>query len=106
MEMVRLIIDGLEITAEKGRTVLETALENGIYIPHLCHHQDLKPAGICRVCLVEINGQMVVSCHTPVEEGMVVRTAGPTVANVRRVSVELLVADHHSHCLACGKLRR
>ncbi|MBS4026953.1 MAG: (2Fe-2S)-binding protein [Clostridia bacterium] len=103
METVKLIIDGLEITAEKGKPVLETALKNGIYIPHLCHHKDLKPAGICRVCLVEVNGQMLVSCHTPVEEGMVVRTSGPAVDKVRRVAVELLVADHHSDCLACGK---
>lgn len=103
METIKLIIDGLEISAQKGRTVLQTALENGIYIPHLCYHEDLKPAGICRVCLVEVNGQMLVSCHTPVEEGMVVVTGSPAVEKVRRVAVELLVADHHANCLVCGK---
>jgi formate dehydrogenase alpha subunit len=103
MEKVKLIIDGLEITAQERKTVLEAALENGIYIPHLCHHPDLKPAGICRVCLVEVNGQMLVSCRTPAEDGMVVKTTGPVVDKVRRVAVELLVADHHADCLACGK---
>ncbi len=103
MDNVKLTIDGLEIKAQVGKSVLETALENGIYIPHLCHHSELKPAGICRVCLVEINGQMLVSCHTPVDEGMVVRTSSPAVDKVRKVAVELLVADHHSDCLACGK---
>ncbi len=103
MEKVKLIIDGLELTTQRGKTVLETALENGIYIPHLCHHPDLHPAGICRVCLVEVNGQLLASCHTPVDEGMVIRTVSPAVDKVRRVTVEFLVADHHSDCLACGK---
>lgn len=103
MEKVKLVIDGLEVAVQQGSTVLQAALENGIYIPHLCHHPDLKPAGICRVCMVEINGQMLVSCHTLVEEGMMVRTSSPTLDKVRRVTVELLVADHHSDCLACGK---
>jgi formate dehydrogenase major subunit len=103
MEKITLTIDGMEITAPRGRSVLETALDNGIYIPHLCHHPDLKPAGICRVCLAEINGRMAVSCRTFVEEGMIVRTGGPAVDKVRRVAVELLVADHHSDCLTCGK---
>lgn len=103
MEKVKLVIDGLEITAPQGKTVLEAALENGIYIPHLCHHHDLKPAGICRVCLVEVNGQMLVSCRTPIEDGMIVTTVSPALDKVRRVAVELLVADHHSDCLNCGK---
>jgi len=103
MEKIMLTIDGLEITAPRGRSVLETALDNGIYVPHLCHHPDLKPAGICRVCLVEINGQPAVSCRSFVEEGMTVRTGGPAIDKVRRVAVELLVADHHADCLTCGK---
>ncbi len=103
MGRISLIIDGVEMTAREGATVLEAALENGIYIPHLCHHPDLKPAGICRVCIVDVNGQLLVSCNAPAAEGMVVTTAGPVVDKVRRVSVELLVANHDSDCLACGK---
>jgi len=103
MEKITLTIDGLEITASRGDSVLEAAMENGIYIPHLCHHPDLKPVGICRVCLVDIDGRLTVSCRTPVEEGMMIRTGGPAVDKVRRVAVELLIADHHSDCLTCGK---
>ncbi len=103
MEKVKLIIDGLEITARQGQTVLEAALDNGIYIPHLCYHPDLKPAGICRVCMVEVDGQLLVSCQAPAAEGMLVKTGGPAVDKVRRVAVELLIADHDSDCLACGK---
>lgn len=103
MEKISIRIDGIELTAQTGKTVLEAALENGVYIPHLCHHKDLLPAGICRVCLVEIKGQLVVSCSTPIEEGMEVRTGGPLVDKARQVVVELLVADHQVDCLVCAK---
>ncbi len=74
MNSVTLTIDGLQITAAQGHSVLEAALENDIYIPHLCHHPDLKPVGVCRLCMVEIEGRrgVVMSCITPAEEGMVV----------------------------------
>lgn len=103
MAKVQVSIDGREIAVEKGKTVLEAALENGIYIPHLCHHPDLKPAGICRVCVVEANGVIVPSCRAPIAEGMMVRTGGALVDQVRRLAVELLVVNHHDDCLACGK---
>ncbi len=62
---IRLTIDGQEITAEEGTSVLDAALVNEIYIPHLCHHPDLKPVGACRLCGVEIDGgPMVMSCTT------------------------------------------
>ncbi|MDP2983632.1 MAG: formate dehydrogenase subunit alpha [Candidatus Latescibacter sp.] len=102
MDSITLTIDGLVVTAEKGKTVLETALENGIYIPHLCHHPDLKPTGVCRLCMIEIEGRgMTISCKTPVEQGIVVRTESPEIAKVRRIATELLITDHHSDCLAC-----
>ena len=56
MDTCTLTIDGLEITADNSRTILEAALENDIYIPHLCHHPDLEPVGVCRLCMVEIEG--------------------------------------------------
>lgn len=103
MGKLKLTVDGLEVMGQQGSTVLETALENGIYIPHLCHHPDLKPVGICRVCLVDADGALVVSCRTTIKEGMTVRTGGPAVEKVRRVAIELMVADHESSCLTCGK---
>jgi formate dehydrogenase alpha subunit len=84
---------------------MEAALENGIYIPHLCYHPDLEPAGMCRLCLVEIEGRkgLAVSCKTPVEEGMTVKTESPEINQIRKVAVELLVVNHDDDCLACAR---
>jgi len=104
MESVTFTIDDCTVEAAVGKTVLETALENGIYIPHLCHHPDLTPVGVCRLCMVEIEGRgMTISCRAPVEEGIVVRTETPEIDKIRRVATELLIADHHSDCLACSQ---
>ncbi len=103
MSDVTLFIDHLEINVQAGNTVLETALQNGIYIPHLCHHPDLKPAGVCRLCMVEVDGQVLVSCLTVVENGMNVKTSTPQIEQLRRIAVELLVAEHAADCLTCGK---
>jgi formate dehydrogenase alpha subunit len=104
MGRVTLTIDGKEIQTWQGATILETALENKIYIPHLCAHPDLKPAGSCRVCLVELdNGQFVTSCRTPVKEGMVVETKNPEIDRVRRPIIEMIIANHHMDCRNCLK---
>jgi len=99
----KLNIDGQEIIAVDGMTVLDAALANDIYIPHLCHHPDLKPVGACRLCGVEIDdGKMTMSCLTPVQEGMDVKTDSPEIAQARKIAMELLIADHHMDCLACA----
>ena len=102
---ITLTINGLTVTAARGTTVMEAALENGIYIPHLCYHPDLEPSGVCRLCLVEIEGRrgLPVSCKTPVEEGIVVRTETPEINQIRKVAVELLVVNHDGDCLTCAK---
>lgn len=103
VDKITLIIDGLEIKADKGMTVLETALENGIYIPHLCHHPDLEPSGACRLCMVDIEGRgMTISCRTPVEDGLVVWTESPEVDRVRRIAAELLLVNHPAVCHDCS----
>lgn len=102
MDEIRLTIDGSDILADSGVTILEAALKNGIYIPHLCYHPDLKPCGVCRLCIVEVgDGQLVISCRTAVEQGMVVKTKSPEVDKVRGAIVELLIADHHTDCRNC-----
>ncbi|MCL6557541.1 MAG: (2Fe-2S)-binding protein, partial [Firmicutes bacterium] len=104
MEEVKLTIDGLPIRVPgNGMTILEAALRNGIYIPYLCHHPDLKPAGLCRVCMVEANGRMVASCRTPVTDGMKVVTRSPNLDKYRRHIVGVILAEHESDCLTCGK---
>lgn len=102
MDRITLTIDGSDIVAHGGTTILEAALQNGIYIPHLCYHPDLKPYGACRLCIVEVgDGQLVISCRTSVEQGMVVKTRSPKVDEVRRITIELLVANHHISCRGC-----
>ena len=104
MSETTLSIDGREIAARPGATILEAALAADIYIPHLCHHPDLKPVGVCRLCLVEVEGRgQVLACRTPAEEGLVVRTDSPSIDTARRITLELLVINHHGECLSCAK---
>ena len=95
--MVNLTIDGKQIRAEEGNVILETARENGIDIPALCHHEAVRPYGACRLCLVEITTakgrkRLVTSCLYPAEEGLVVRTNTDEVVEIRKVLMELLLA--------------
>ena len=103
MEKITLTIDGMAVETEPGSSVLKAALDAGIYIPHLCHHEDLEPVGVCRLCMVEIEGRMVFSCLVPAEDGLVVRTESPAINNARRVAAELLIVNHNADCLACAK---
>jgi len=94
--MLTLSIDGRELKAEKGQTILQVASENGIDIPTLCYHEALEPYGACRLCGVEIfeggHSRIVASCLYPVEEGLKVKTDSPRVLNNRKMILELLLA--------------
>jgi formate dehydrogenase alpha subunit len=105
LKTVKLIIDGTEVEAPEGLTVLEAARGAGIYIPTLCYHPDLKPYGGCRLCVVEIDKMrgLPASCTTPATEGMVVHTETSAVDAVRKTAVELLMADHEGECLTCAQ---
>ncbi|MBM3475645.1 MAG: 2Fe-2S iron-sulfur cluster binding domain-containing protein [Armatimonadetes bacterium] len=100
-------VNGQEVQASQGMTVLEAAQQAGIHIPTLCYHPDLPPMGACRVCLVEIQGERVLqpSCSFPVRAGMIVETHSPTVRKARRTVVELLLSDHPSDCVVCDRNR-
>ncbi len=103
MHNIRLIIDGQEVEAREGMTVLEVAQAAGIYIPTLCSDPDLEPYGACRLCVVEIEKMrgLPTACTTPATDKMVVHTETPAVNKVRHTAVELLTADHPSDCLTC-----
>jgi iron-only hydrogenase group A len=100
-------INGQEVKASAGMTVLQAAQQAGIHIPTLCYHPDLPPIGACRVCLVEIEKERTLqpSCSFPVREGMVVWTHSPAVRKARRTVVELLLSDHPSDCTECARNR-
>jgi len=105
LDTVTLTIDGKKVEAPKGVTVLEAALGAGIYIPTLCYEPDLKPYGACRLCIVEIEGMrgLVTSCTTQAIDGMVVHTETLKVNQSRRITMELIMANHHGDCLSCAK---
>jgi len=131
--MIRLTINGLEVSVEEGMTVLEAAQFLGFPIPTLCHMEGLSPYGACRLCVVEIGegarARLVTSCTYPVEEGLNVRTASTRVLRARKMILELLLAScpqskviqdlaaahgirqqrfrqEHEDCILCGRCVR
>ena len=102
MQYVNLKINGIEVKAPKGSTILEAARYAGIKIPTLCYLKEINEIGACRVCIVELgNGRIVTSCVYPAEEGMEVFTSTPKVLEYRKKTVELLLSNHNRSCLSC-----
>ena len=98
MNEIFLQIDGKEITAKEGMTILEAARSAGISIPTLCYHEKLESVGGCRICLVEVEGRtdLVASCVFPVAENLKVQTRSEKIDRVRKTILELLLA-HAPH---------
>jgi len=96
MSEIRLQIDGKEVTAAAGTTILEAARGAGISIPTLCHHDKLQPYGGCRLCIVEAAADgrtsIVASCVHDVEDGLIVRTRTEKIDRIRKTLLELLLA--------------
>ncbi|MDR2018617.1 MAG: (2Fe-2S)-binding protein [Syntrophobacterales bacterium] len=89
-------IDGKQVTAKEGMTLLEAAKTVGIKIPTLCYHEKLEPFGGCRLCIVEVESRgwtkLAVSCVYPVEKNIIVRTRSEKVDRIRRMILQLLLA--------------
>jgi bidirectional [NiFe] hydrogenase diaphorase subunit len=96
MREIILQIDGKEVKAREGMTVLEAARSADIFIPTLCHHEKLNPYGGCRLCTVEVGtrgrSKLVASCLYPVEPDLVVRTRSEMVDKIRKLILEFLLA--------------
>ncbi|MFO0930920.1 MAG: bidirectional hydrogenase complex protein HoxU [Gemmataceae bacterium] len=103
MSVVTLKIDGKEINAPAGQTILQAAREAGIVIPTLCHMEGVRAIGACRLCLVEVAAtrRLVPACVTAVAEGMDLQTANPRLQEYRRMIVELLFAERNHICSVC-----
>ena len=101
--MVNLTINGIAVSVEENKTILEAAKHLHIKIPTLCYHKDLCVAGNCRVCVVEQvgNHKLVASCATPVAEGMEINTNTLKVRNCRKHIIELLLTEHREECTKC-----
>lgn len=101
MGKITYTINEQTLEADEGTSVLAAALQNDIYVPHLCYHPELESHGACRLCVVEIDDRLVTACRTPVEPGMVIKTNTPEIDRVVRPVVELLIANHHITCSGC-----
>ncbi len=104
-DSVTLTIDGHEVHAPRGELLIKVAQQAGTYIPRFCWHERLKPVGMCRMCLVEIEGMrgLQISCATPVSDGMVVRTTTDTVTTAQDGVLEFLLINHPLDCPVCDR---
>ena len=101
--LMKIWIDQQQIEAKEGSSVLEAALEAGIFIPHICKHPDLEAAGGCRLCVVEKDGKVLPSCQMEVEEGLKVSLRSEKAKEVRNMAMELILATHPPDCTGCPK---
>jgi len=105
MSKVKIVIDDMEVYADENKTILQAAEDSDIYIPHLCNHPELHSVGGCRLCVVYIkgNGKALTACTTKVEAGMIVKTKSEKLDEMRRLSMELMLANHVDDCTTCPK---
>lgn len=103
--MVKVNIDGREISVEKGSTIFEAARKLKIDIPHYCYDRDLTIVASCRLCLVEIENipKLQPSCSTPVNEGQVIHTQSQKVLDARKMQMEFLLVQHPLDCPVCDQ---
>lgn len=104
-DKVNLTIDNIDVSVEKGKTILDAARQININIPVLCAHPDINVAGNCRVCVVEQVGArtLPVACATPVSDGMEIFTNSHKVRTARKHIIELLLSEHNADCTKCYK---
>lgn len=102
MSKVNIFINGNQYIADTDKTLLDNILDNGIYLPHLCHNKELESYGGCGLCLVEVEGirKPLRACSTSVSEGMRVTTSTPELEKSRKVSLSLIMSDHSGDCKA------
>lgn len=103
MEMITLKINGVEVSAPAGSTILEAARLAHMEIPTLCFLKEINAIGACRICVVEVKGAktLVTACVYPVSQGMEVWTNTPKVLEARKKTLQLILSDHDRKCLSC-----
>lgn len=103
MSEMTLTIDGVEVKAEAGQTIMEAADRAGIYIPRLCAMKELLPFGACRVCTVMVNGRPQAACTTPVANGMTIENETDDLKKHRTNLIEMLFVEGNHYCMYCEK---
>jgi NADH-quinone oxidoreductase subunit G/[NiFe] hydrogenase diaphorase moiety small subunit len=100
---VSIEINEKKVSVPLGTTILEACRQNQIHIPTLCHHDDLCVAGVCRVCVVEVEGirTLQASCTFPITAPIKIHTSTPMVRKARRNIIDLLLSEHYGECYSC-----
>lgn len=100
---VKIQINEKELVIPLGTTILEACRENNIHIPTLCHHPDLCVAGVCRLCVVEVEGMRTLqaSCAFPITAPIKIHTSTPMVRKARKHIIDLLLSEHYGECYSC-----
>lgn len=100
----KLIMNGQTITFEHERNIIEVAKKAGIIIPTFCYHSSLSVYGACRICTVEVEGKgFQIACATPPRDGMIIKTNTDRIFRLRRMLIELLLANHDRDCTTCER---
>ena len=103
MKTIKVKINGMEVAAPEGSTILEAAKLANIKIPTLCYLKEINEIGACRICVVEVKGarSLVASCVHPISEGMEISTNSLKVLDSRKKTLQLILSDHDKKCLSC-----
>jgi [NiFe] hydrogenase diaphorase moiety small subunit len=103
---IKFKIDGKDCIGKEGQLIIDAAIENGVYIPYLCHMKDVVPAGSCRICQIKMNGRTMAACTTPLEntcENLNIEMDTPELNDIRKAIVELLFVEGNHFCPSCEK---
>jgi [NiFe] hydrogenase diaphorase moiety small subunit len=95
------IFDGQQVAFAAGQTIMDAALDAGIYIPHLCHHPELVPSGNCRLCIVQVDNHYRAACITPASAGQQVRNTTEELTQLRRTLLQMLFVEGNHLCPGC-----
>lgn len=96
-------LDGQEIPFAPGQSVMQAALDAGVFIPHLCYHPEFRPHGSCKLCTVKINGRPATSCTTPAAAGLDVESDTQEILDKRRALLQMLLVEGNHFCPSCEK---
>ena len=100
----QLIINNAKVAFGDERNILEVIRKQKIELPTFCYHSELSAYGSCRLCMVEVEGKGILpACSTPPEDGMKIRTNNEQIREMRKIIVELLLANHDKDCTSCRK---
>jgi len=104
-ETIAVTIDGIAVDVTRGTSILAAARKVGVRIPTLCHHDDLCVAGVCRICVVAVEGMRTLqaACATPITRPMAIKTHAPEVRKARRHIIDLMLANHYGECYTCKR---